>query len=66
MSPVVIELIATALIKYGPPLAKALYDLFQTKEPTPAQWNALFALAEKNYDDYVKPAAPVVVAKPGN
>jgi hypothetical protein len=55
-----VELVATALVKYGPALAKGLYDLFRTENPTPQQWAALFELAEKKYEDYVRPAGPVV------
>lgn len=46
-------LIAEALIKYGPALAKALIAIFKKDNPTEADWNALFAVAEKSYDDYV-------------
>lgn len=60
MSPAATEIILTALVKYGPALAKGIYDLFQTQDPTPEQWATLFATAEKSYDDYVKPAAPAV------
>lgn len=54
MSPVVVELIATALVKYGPAVAKGLYDLFRTENPTPEQWSKLFEMAETSYDDYVR------------
>jgi hypothetical protein len=47
-------IIAMALVKYGPVLAKALLDILTAKEPTTAQWDSVFALAEKSYDDYVK------------
>lgn len=49
------EIIALALIKYGPSLAKALVEIFKVETPTPEMWNAVFALAEKSYDDYIKP-----------
>jgi len=48
-------LIIEALVKYGPVLAKAIYDLFQVENPTKEQWDTLFATAEKSYDDYVRP-----------
>ena len=52
------EIIAMALIKYGPELAKALLGLFQqATPPTAAQWETVFALVKtKSYEDYVKPA----------
>ena len=51
------EIIAMALIKYGPELAKALLGLFQRgTPPTAAEWEAVFALAKtKSYEDYVNP-----------
>lgn len=55
MNPTTAEIIAMALIKYGPSLARALVEIFQTEKPTPAQWETVFSFAEKSYDDYVKP-----------
>lgn len=56
MSPAIILLIAEALLKYGPALARQYHALFtKTTPPTDAEWEALFKLAEKSYDDYVRP-----------
>lgn len=61
MTPQATEIIITALVKYGPALAKGIYDLFQTTDPTPEQFAAVFAIAEKkSYDDYVKPPADAI------
>lgn len=49
------EIIAMALVKYGPTLARELVNLFQVENPSIDDWNKLFALADKSYDDYVKP-----------
>jgi hypothetical protein len=49
------EIIALALVKYGPELARALLNLLSVEAPTKEQWEAVFALAEKPYEDYVKP-----------
>lgn len=54
----IIEIIASALIKYGPAAAKALYEIFTKPAPTDADWNKVFDLAEKSYEDYVKPVEP--------
>ena len=48
-------LIAQALIKYGPAAARAIAALFKKDEPTMEDWEKVFAIAEKSYDDYVKP-----------
>lgn len=47
-------LIAEALIKYGPTLARGLAELFAKPAPTLEDWEKVFKLAEKSYDDYVK------------
>ena len=47
------EIIAAALIKYGPALARALVEIFQTTAPTPEQWEKVFSLASKPYEEYV-------------
>ena len=47
-------LIVQSLIKYGPEVARAIAAIFQKSDPTPAEWEAVFKLAEKSYDDYVK------------
>ena len=49
------EIIALALVKYGPALARALVAIFQVANPTSEQWEQVFAVAQKSYDEYVKP-----------
>lgn len=51
------EIIAMALVKYGPTLARGLLEIFQKDAPTTEDWERVFALAEKPYEDYVKPIA---------
>jgi hypothetical protein len=48
------EIIAIALVKYGPALARSLADILTKPNPTRQDWDAVFALAEKSYADYVK------------
>lgn len=55
MTPAAIELIATALIKYGPGVARALVEIFSHPAPTREAWEKVFAMAEKPYDAYVAP-----------
>jgi hypothetical protein len=50
-------IIGQALIKYGPEVARQLVALFGQKEVTLTDWEKVFSLAEKSYDDYVKPNA---------
>lgn len=47
------ELIASILLKYGPEAARLLVNIFKLKDPTPADWETLFAVAEKSYFDLV-------------
>lgn len=54
MSPALIEIIALALVKYGPAMARALMELFSKPTVTLADWDKVFALAEKSYEDYTK------------
>lgn len=49
-------IIAEALVKYGPTVARAIAEIFEKKTPTLQDWEKVFALAEKSYEDYVKPA----------
>lgn len=59
MSPAIILLIAEALLKYGPAMARQYHALFsKTTPPTAAEWEALFTTAEKSYEEYVRAAAP--------
>lgn len=48
------EIVALALVKYGPALARSLMDILSKPTPTPADWEAVFKLAEKSYEDYVR------------
>lgn len=57
MSPAIAALILQALITYGPSVAKAINDIFKKTTITPEDWDKVFALVEKSYDDYVKPSA---------
>ena len=50
-----IMLIVELMLRYGPGLARAVQQIFQKQNPTQADWDAVFALAEKSYDDYIKP-----------
>jgi hypothetical protein len=47
-------LIITALLKYGPSLAREIHALFTVESPTKEQWEKVFITAEKSYDDYVR------------
>jgi hypothetical protein len=55
MTPQIALLIGQALIEYGPTVARALRDLFAKTEITQADWDKVFDLCEKSYEDYVKP-----------
>jgi hypothetical protein len=48
-------LIGQALVKYGPATARAMAAIFAKPDPTVADWENVFAPAEKSYDDYTKP-----------
>lgn len=43
-------LILELLLRYGPAVAKAAKDLVNAKDPTQADWDNLWSLADKNYD----------------
>lgn len=58
MTPDQIFLIAQLLLKYGPPLAQAVAELFGKKDVTADDWKPIFALAATPYDQYVKGAPP--------
>jgi hypothetical protein len=49
------QIILLLLAKWGPTLAEAAVKLAKVENPTDQQWAELFAMAEKPYDDYVKP-----------
>jgi len=43
------------IIQYGLPAFQKIIEInFQKTEPTKEQWDTIFALATKSYDDYVK------------
>lgn len=46
-------IIAGLLLKYGPELARKITLLFAKKDITLADWEDVFALAEKPFDSYV-------------
>jgi hypothetical protein len=50
-----IMLVVELLLRYGPGMARAVQQLFTKTNPTQADWDAVFALAEKSYDDYIMP-----------
>lgn len=43
-------LIVELLLRYGPAVAKAAKDLMSMKDPTQADWDNLWALADKDYN----------------
>lgn len=45
-------IIGTALIKYGPDIAKEIAAILHKDAPTLADWEAVFSKV-KSYDDYV-------------
>lgn len=53
-----VEIIAFALLKYGPEMARSLIAIFQKQEVTPADWESVFALARTPYQWYINPPAP--------
>ena len=57
MNAALIGTILGLLERYGPSVAKAAVDLFQKKNPTPADFNAVFDAAEKlDYDRAISEA----------
>jgi hypothetical protein len=57
MSEAVILMIAQYALRYGPDAAKALKDIFTSKDPTEAQWDALWSKSQTPYADFVSGAA---------
>jgi len=58
MDPATITLIASILLKYGPDTAAAIVNIFRKPAPSPDDWDNVFALARKGYDEYVAPKPP--------
>lgn len=51
-------IIAQFMITYGVPATRKLIELLRTPNPTWEQWDAVFALSEKPFDEYVNPTPP--------
>lgn len=51
-------IIAEALVKYGPTVAREISAIFRTEAPTDEQWDRVFKLAEKPYESYINPTVP--------
>jgi hypothetical protein len=50
-------LILELLLRYGPAVAESAQRMLSTgKEPTQAEWDALWAKAQKPYDTYIEEA----------
>jgi len=50
-------LIIELLLRYGPAVAEAAQRMLSTgKDPTQAEWDALWAKAQKTYDTYIEEA----------
>lgn len=47
-------IIALAVVKYGPALGRALYDLFHKTNPTREDFEVIFKIAETPYEDFTK------------
>lgn len=48
-----LQIIVLALLQQGPAMARELVALFQKKDPTPADWEKVFAHYKTPYSDYV-------------
>ena len=49
------EIIAIALVKYGPIVARALFEIFNKDNVSKQDWIDLFEeVQSKSYDDYIK------------
>lgn len=53
-----ILLVGQILLKYGPATARAIKLLFEKGAPSFSEWEAVFSLAEKSYEEYTKPPVP--------
>ena len=47
-------LIAQLLLKYGPDVARGVSDIFKKDAPTAEDWEKVFKMAEKSYEEYVQ------------
>jgi hypothetical protein len=45
-------IIAELLLRYGPDVAQKFQTIFATQSPTQAQWDEVWALSKKSFDDY--------------
>ena len=53
MNTALIVTIAQYAIKYGIPAAQELIKLFKKADPTVEDWEKVFDLSKKSYEDYV-------------
>lgn len=59
MDPATVAVIASALVKYGPAVARGIAEIFNKEAPTLEDWNKVFDMAERSYESYTQPT-PVV------
>lgn len=52
------------LVKYGPAVAQAAQRIVTLKDPTQADWDALFERAQKPYDQFIAEAEARAEGKP--
>ena len=45
-------IIAELLLRYGPDVAQKFQTIFATQSPTQAQWDEVWALSRKTFDQY--------------
>ena len=55
MNPALVELLIQVLLKYGPGVAQGISNILHKADPAPADWDAVFTLAETPYEDYINP-----------
>jgi hypothetical protein len=55
--PAAVAIVLQMLLQYGPAAALAVKNLLAKSDPSPADWDAVFATAtQKSYDDYIAAA----------
>lgn len=59
------ELILQILLRYGPDAAKLAQQILSKPEPTQADWDGIFSLAERAYQ-YTFPITPVTAPPPNS